>query len=285
MYPCVTYTPLSNYILSVTTMQCSLQSAKQLKRIIDGVGGLVAQANIDCNEQGIDMQAMDSSHVALCSLKLHASGFDEYQCSAPLTVGINVGHLSKVLKCAENNDGAGLSTDGDSEMDIKFQNKCNLRSSQFTLRLIELDVDTLVIPDITYDCVVDMPSSEFQRIVRELTALGEGELGADTLMITGDENGVTFSIEGDGGDGRFHFANGTSDDVPMTADGDSTRLDVTSPCKSQFGMRYLATFAKAAVGPRVVLSMSTEAPMRVEYPIDGLGYLRFYLAPKLDGIE
>ena len=37
-------------------------SAKRLKRVIDGVNGLVAQANIDCTPHSMDMQAMDSSH-------------------------------------------------------------------------------------------------------------------------------------------------------------------------------------------------------------------------------
>lgn len=258
-------------------------SAKRLKRVIDGVNGLVAQANIDCTPHSMDMQAMDSSHVALCSLKLHAVGFDSYKCDNPITIGINVGQLSKVLKCAEAQDGVELSTDGDAEMRVDFVSQDTSRSSNFVLRLIELDVETLEIPDIEYDCEVNMPSSEFQRIIRELAALGEGELGADTLAITADSNGVTFAVDGDGGHGSFHYTNAT--DANGASDADSIQIKVSSSCASRYGMQYLVTFAKAAVDSRIRLCMSAEAPMRVEYPIDDLGYLRFYLAPKMEMSE
>ena len=35
---------------------------------------LVTDANLDCTETGITMQAMDSSHVSLCALKMNAEG-------------------------------------------------------------------------------------------------------------------------------------------------------------------------------------------------------------------
>jgi len=49
-----------------------------LKKIVEAIRDLVSEGNLDCNEQGISLQAMDSSHVSLCALSLRADGFDHY---------------------------------------------------------------------------------------------------------------------------------------------------------------------------------------------------------------
>ena len=45
-------------------------------------------------------QAMDSSHVSLCALKMNAEGFDHYRCDKSISLGVNTPNLSKILKCA-----------------------------------------------------------------------------------------------------------------------------------------------------------------------------------------
>lgn len=58
---------------------------------------------------------MDNSHVALCAAKLEATGFTRYRCDRPLPLGVNLGSLTKVLKCAKDDDICTLkaSDDGD----------------------------------------------------------------------------------------------------------------------------------------------------------------------------
>ena len=45
-------------------------------------------------------QAMDSSHVSLCALRMRAEGFDHYRCDKNISLGVNTPNLSKILKCA-----------------------------------------------------------------------------------------------------------------------------------------------------------------------------------------
>lgn len=49
-------------------------------------------------------QAMDASHVSLCSLNLRSDGFDHFRCDRSISLGLNLANLSKILKCAGNND-------------------------------------------------------------------------------------------------------------------------------------------------------------------------------------
>lgn len=59
----------------------------------------------------------------------------------------------------------------------------------------DIDQEQLGIPDTEYSAVIKMPSSEFQRICRDLAAIG------DTVTISATKDGVKFSVNGDIGAG------------------------------------------------------------------------------------
>jgi len=84
--------------------EARLQQGLLLKKIIEAIKDLVSDANWDCNENSIQLQAMDNSHVALVYLKLEQAGFDPYRCDRNLSLGINIATLSKILKAAGNDD-------------------------------------------------------------------------------------------------------------------------------------------------------------------------------------
>ena len=64
---------------------------------------------------------------------------------------------------------------------------------------------------------------------------------------------------------------------------DAVVIDMQEPVELNFALRYLNLFTKAtALGPTVTLSMSPDIPIVVEYPIENYGYIRYYLAPKID---
>ncbi|CAM9633636.1 unnamed protein product [Heterosigma akashiwo] len=75
-----------------------------LKKIIEALKDLVTEANIDVSDTGISLQAMDSSHVSLCSLMLRMDMFDHFRADRNSTLGINITNFSKILKCAGNDD-------------------------------------------------------------------------------------------------------------------------------------------------------------------------------------
>lgn len=53
-----------------------------------------------------------------------------------------------------------------------------------------------------------------------------------------------------------------------------------------FALRYMNSFAKATpLASQVTISLSSELPVVVEYKIAEMGYVRFYLAPKIEEEE
>ena len=47
---------------------------------------------------------MDNSHVSLVALMLRCDAFEPYRCDRNVTLGINMASMSKIVKCANNDD-------------------------------------------------------------------------------------------------------------------------------------------------------------------------------------
>lgn len=70
------------------------------------------------------LQAMDNSHVALVAVNLEADGFDSYRCDRPMPLGVNLGSLTKVLKCAKDDDMVTLkATDNGDILNLIYEAK------------------------------------------------------------------------------------------------------------------------------------------------------------------
>ena len=217
---------------------------------------------------------MDSSHVSLVALKLKASGFDLYRCDRNISLGMNLVNMSKVLKCAGADDVITIKADDEGDTaSFLFESPDGDRVSDFELKLMDIDSENLGIPDTDYKCIVKMPSGEFQRIVRDLSVLG------DTCVITCSKEGVSFKVKGDLGTGSMTRKQTTAGDKPE----EHTTIEMDESTELTFALRYLNFFTKATpLSPQVTLHMSKDVPLMVEYKVESLGHMRFYLAPKID---
>jgi len=242
---------------------------------MESIKDLVTDANFDCSSSGVALQAMDSSHVALVSLLLRSDGFEHYRCDKTLTLGINLNSFSKILKCSGNDDVVTLKAeDATDSLTFMFESAKQDRISDFELKLLNIDSETLGIPDTEYQSQVKMSASEFQRICRDLTILG------DTVVIAATKEGVKFSVKGDLGTGNVTVC--PTSDIDTKED-DKTSIELNEPVTLSFALRYLNFFTKATpLSGAVTLSLSKEVPLVVEYKIEEMGYIRFYLAPKIE---
>lgn len=71
--------------------EARLLQGSLLKKVMDALKELLNEAAWDCSDAGIQLQAMDNSHVSLVSLNLRAEGFDKYRCDRNLSMGMNLG--------------------------------------------------------------------------------------------------------------------------------------------------------------------------------------------------
>jgi proliferating cell nuclear antigen len=67
---------------------------------------------------------------------------------------------------------------------------------------------------------------------------------------------------------------------------DNVIIELQEPVNLTFALRYLNHFAKAEpLSSSVSLSLSADVPLLVEYKLEDLGHLRYYLAPKIEDDE
>ncbi|XP_062817165.1 proliferating cell nuclear antigen isoform X2 [Anolis carolinensis] len=84
--------------------EARLVQGSLLKKVLEALKDLITEACWDLGSGGISLQSMDSSHVSLVQLTMRSEGFDTYRCDRNIAMGVNLGSMSKVLKCAGNDD-------------------------------------------------------------------------------------------------------------------------------------------------------------------------------------
>ena len=215
---------------------------------------------------------MDSSHVALVSLNLSMEGFEHYRADSNMVLGVSIANLAKVMKLADNTDAITLSADQDAtHLRIVFENAKNERTTEFNLNLITIDSEHLAIPETEYQSVVTINSNEYSKICKELFSLSE------TVQVTTTPDHVTFSVEGEVGSGSVKLGQNEGNQQA-----DQTVLEVQEPVSQQFALRYLNMFNKAAsISNFTRLCLHQEQPLVVEFKIENLGVLKYFLAPKI----
>ncbi|KAJ1696062.1 hypothetical protein LUZ63_004574 [Rhynchospora breviuscula] len=224
-------------------LELRLVQGSLLKKVLEAMRELVNDANFDCSATGFSLQAMDSSHVALVALLLRSEGFEHYRCDRNLSIGMNLSNMSKMLRCAGNDDIITIKADdGTDSVTFMFESPNQDKIADFEMKLMDIDSEHLGIPD----------------------------------------EGVKFSTAGDIGTANIVCRQNKTVDKPEEA----TIIEMQEPVSLTFALRYLNSFTKATpLSETVTLSLSSELPVVVEYKIAEMGYIRFYLAPKIEEDE
>lgn len=296
------------------------------KRVIDSIKDLVNEANFECNASGITIQAMDTAHVALVSLLLHGDKFTKYTCERNCVLGLNLASLSKILKCSESDDSITIRHQNDTDfITLVFDSPDGSKTSEYQMKLMEIESESMGIPELDYRAKVQLPSAEFAKICRDMNIFG------DTVAINVTKEGVRFRAQGDIGEGSAFFKSTMSVDARRTAKEERVKeekgvkaertnikaerevdeddeplipppvkkqktdeprltegviVEMNEPVTLSFALRYLNTFSKgSSLSERVNLKLAKDNPCQVEFQIDELGFLRYYLAPKVDDAE
>ncbi|CAN6308226.1 unnamed protein product [Urochloa humidicola] len=250
-------------------LELRLVQGSLLKKVLEAIRELVTDANFDCSGTGFSLQAMDSSHVALVALLLRAEGFEHYRCDRNLSMGMNLNNMAKMLRCAGNDDIITIKADdGSDTVTFMFESPKQDKIADFEMKLMDIDSEHLGIPDSEYQAIVRMPSAEFMRICKDLSSIG------DTVVISMTKEGVKFSTSGEIGSANIVCRQNQTVDKPEEA----TIIEMQEPVS--------LTFTKASsLSEQVTISLSSELPVVVEYKIAEMGYIRFYLAPKIEEDE
>merc|ERR1711865_607163 len=116
----------------------------------------------------------DNSHVALVSLVLRETAFQDFKCDRPVSLGMNVEALAKVLKmCGEKDSLKVRAENGADHVSFQTESSGEDKIAEFDLKLMEIESEHMEIPEQTY--------KEF----------------GETMQISASKDGIKFSVQGD----------------------------------------------------------------------------------------
>ena len=117
----------------------------------------------------------DKTHTILVNVLLHENKFESYRCDPDkIVVCANTLHLFKVISTMSNDDTLSIYIDKNdyhdgvvSHLGLQYIENGNIKQYyNQKLRLIEPDTEELVIPDVEYSTVINIPLLIFRRLCR-----------------------------------------------------------------------------------------------------------------------
>lgn len=244
-----------------------------LKAVVAATKGLLTEANVEFREEGLSVREMDAARVGLMEVLLRREGFEEYECGSGdgALAGVNMGALEKFLGFAGEEERFVLSrAEAGGAPVLRFDySGGKRREASFDLRLVEVEGGGYARPDVEYDARVRLPSAGFRALCRDLGTMG------DVVTLRCTKEGVRFVTESEE-HGRCEVTLGASGERGVEIETNGAELDLG------FSLRYLNLFAQATpLSDAVVLHLSTQYPLVVEYPMGEAGYVKYYLAARV----
>lgn len=223
------------------------------------------------DDGGLKIMTMDSARCALIYLKLNAADFDEFHCPTKLSTGINMSSIWKLLKTASSHDCISMYVEtarGD-ELGISIHNSEKNALTEYKLKLLDCDAETITVPDVTFDRVLTLPSSYFQRLCREMTHIGD--------YMTIYLEGPMLKLACDGSFASQSTIIGESDGCMAVVESTGESVE------GVFSLRYLSLFTRASgLCNTVQMFLKKEYPLVLSYNVASLGSLKFCLASRID---
>ena len=251
-------------VIEIKTVQAST-----IKILIEALKEILSDTVFIVNDQGIKICTMESSMVILVHLKLEATKFEYFYCDGEKLLGINMLNLNKIIKTINNNDTLTLfmAVNECNHLGIKIENneKNTLRMAK--LNLLDLENSNMEIPPVSFNSVITLPSSDFQKICRDLHNLSE------FVELKNINEKLVFSCKGD-------FC---TQEIVIN---DSEQMSVEQTTQNEiyqgvFNLKYLVMFTKCTNLSNVIeLYLKNDYPLIIQYSVGSLGVIKLCLAPQ-----
>jgi DNA polymerase III sliding clamp (beta) subunit (PCNA family) len=253
--------------------------------------------NLHFEKTRLYIQSMDKSHICLSSINISSDWFSHYDLDNQANISLDANNFAIMMNYALKHNKMEIKFEDESDPDTIFINLSSATSSNniisssdivepkkkgkmskikedhnkfdhfFELGLIEVEQDTLNIPEVDYDVDFTMKSDNFSELISELMVFGSN------LNIMCNEEVLEFNASGDAGKLKVNIP---IDDLNEYAIAEGDSLDI-SYSLTHLGKMCLST----KLGQYVSLSISTEYPMAIKYDLGDNSSVAFYIAPKI----
>ena len=257
----------SEYLLNIKTIQAST-----FKQVIDALKEILMDVNLEIDETGIKIVAMDNTHIVLIHLKLEAEKFEIYECAKKTYVGINMLRLHALIKTITNNDilSIYIKKDDPNHLGITIENNDKNYKTNYKLSVLDIDVLNLDIPPVDFHTIINMPSNYLQKIIRDMNNLAE----FIEFRNIGDK--LILSCKGDFCNQETILGAEKSQTITITKNSTDEEQEII---QGIFSLKYLSIFTKCTnLSNNVELYLKNNYPIILRYTIASLGEIKLCLS-------
>ena len=273
---------MSNFI-SATSTQESMNNVLTIKTVqiapfrtlMTALKDILLETNITFDKTGIRIINMDKSHTILAHLFLNAENFEFYECKKEkIIIGVNMFHLFKLINTIDNDDTLTIYIENADYVDgivshlaLKFENGDIKQCKTQKLRLIEPEMEELQYPNVKFSSIINLPSSDFQKIIRDLSCI------SDKIEIKSIGNELIFKCSGQFASAEIHR---TESDGNMSF---ILKQDSTKIIQGEFSLKNLGYFIKCTnLCSQIEVYLENDLPLVVKYDVASLGSIMLCLA-------
>ena len=260
-------------VLEIKTVQIA-----PFRTLMTALKDILLETNITFQPDGIRIVNMDKSHTILAHLFLDATKFESYICKYPkIVIGVNMFHLFKLINTIDNDDTLTIFIEDNEYCDgvvghlsLRFENGDIKQCKNQRLKLIEPEEEELEIPNVEFSSIINLPSTDFQKIIRDLSNLSE------RLEIKSVENELIFKCSGPFADAEIV----RSECDNPNAFGFIKNDDKEKIVQSEFSLKNLSYFIKCTnLCNSIEMYLENNLPLIVKYSVASLGSIKLCLAP------
>ena len=258
-------------VLTIQTVQIA-----PFRTLMTALKDILLETNITFQPDGIRVINMDKSHTILAHLYLPSQNFEFYECKkSKIVIGVNMFHLFKLINSIDNDDTLTIYIENSDYVDgivshlaLKFENGDIKQCKTQKLRLIEPEPEELEYPDVKFSSIINLPSADFQKIIRDLSCMSE------KLEIKSVGNELIFKCSGQFASAEIHRA---ESDGSM---GFVLKQDSSKVIQGEFSLKNLGYFIKCTnLCSQIEVYLENDLPLVVKYDVASLGSVKLCLAP------
>jgi len=257
-------------VLTIKTIQIA-----PFRTLMTALKDILLETNITFQADGIRIINMDKSHTILAYLHLPSQNFEFYECKKEkIIIGVNMFHLFKLINSIDNDDTLTIYIENSDYVDgivshlaLKFENGEIKQCKTQKLRLIEPEQEELQYPDVKFSSIINLPSADFQKIIRDLSCI------SDKLEIKSVGNELIFKCSGQFASAEIHRA---ESDGSM---GYILKQDASKVIQGEFSLKNLGYFIKCTnLCQQIEVHLENDLPLVVKYNVASLGEIKLCLA-------
>jgi proliferating cell nuclear antigen len=236
---------------------------------------ILIESNVSFEADGMRIINMDKSHTILVHLFLEACKFELYECKKDkIIIGVNMFHLFKLINSIENEDTLTIYIENSDYVDgivynlsLKFENGDKKQCKTQKLRLIEPDPEELQYPDVKFSSILNLPSADFQKIIRDLSCL------SDKIEIKSVGNEIIFKCAGNFASAEIRRAE-SDESMKFILKQDSSKI-----VQGEFSLKNLGYFIKCTnLCQQIEIYLENDLPLVVKYDVASLGSVKLGLS-------